>query len=182
MAKAERELKRKTQLAGRAPPSHEEILDVAACTCARCHRFIDAERSESLVPVLHAILEGREAHKANGHPLGDRDRTQLLAMVFAQQLRKYFRLNARKALDAGSPVVAVIQDHIEDIGDPRVKRKVTEHFAEFMPEIGQSYKPPVPEEQLERLFMADPGNRRDVFESINVCLELVLNHDDSYDA
>jgi hypothetical protein len=30
--------------------------------------------------------------------------------------------------------------------------------------------------------MADPGNRRDVFESINVCLELVLNHDDSYDA
>ena len=182
LAKAERELKRKTQRAGRAPPSHEEILDVAACTCARCHRFIDAERSESLVPVLHAILEGREAHKANGHPLGDRDRTQLLAMVFAQQLRKHFRMNARKALDAGSPVVAVIQDHIEDIGDPRVKRKVTEHFAEFMPEIGQSYKPPVPEEQLERLFMADPGNRRDVFESINVCLELVLNHDDSYDA
>jgi hypothetical protein len=78
--------------------------------------------------------------------------------------------------------VAMIRDHIEDIEDSFVKRKVTEHFVEFMPEIGPSYKPQVPEEQLERLFMADPGNTREVFESINVCLELVLNHDDSYDA
>jgi len=179
--KARNELHRKAKRTGRAPPTTEEALDVAACTCSRCHRFIDTERSASLVPVLHTILQDGTAYTANGQPLIPNDRAQLLAMVFAQQLRRRMRDKAREALDAGAHVIAVIQDYVDKIPDGMVQKSVADHFAEFIPDAfgGHRYTPKVPDTQLERLFMPHPMKGRQAFESINTCLELIVNRDES---
>ena len=61
---------------------------------------------------------------------------------------------AQKVLEAGTPIVAVIKDYVEQISDIAVQSSVAEHFNDFVPgTFGPCYKPKIPDCQLERLFM-----------------------------
>ena len=165
----------------RGTVTQADVLDSAMCRCRRCYSMIEQQMTDALVPAVIRALQAEPVSFPNspGTHLSPQDIDQLLAMVFAHQLRREVRQQAKTLINNAkhsANAVAAVNAYLADlqVSDRDVYASTYHHICSYI-DLNDGLGDYGCDLHEEGLFRPCPFLGKDVEHAVHACINIMEN-------